>query len=143
MGLPFAGAFVSRSDFLNCVDSFAAVLNAIAERLDTIDDRMKVLKPERRQRRGAQHLEEKIAAVREAMLRYGESIVARCESSRPTLKGAFLYSRNKLESIGIATVAEFRKIKHAIDMPSYRTRLKSLHDAQGSQTANRAKNSHN
>ena len=118
----------------NIVSFFGGKIQAIGGKIDAVVGKMAAvgaemarLKPQTRRRHGAQYADAKVAAVREAMVRHEESSVARnSENTRRTLCGAFEYSRRLLESVGIATVEQFRKIKHALDVRAYRTRLKEL-----------------
>ena len=109
------------------IQAIGGKIDAVGGKVDVIGAEMARLKPQERRRHGAQYADAKVAAVREAMVRHEESSVARnSENTRRTLCGAFEYSRRLLESVGIATVEQFRKIKHALDVRAYRTRLKEL-----------------
>ena len=109
------------------IDAVVGKMSAVVGKVDVIGAEMARLKPHTRRRHGAQYADAKVAAVREAMVRHEESSVARnSENTRRTLHGAFEYSRRLLESVGIATLEQFRKIKHALDVRAYRTRLKEL-----------------
>ena len=109
------------------IDAVVGKMSAVGGKVDVIGAEMARLKPQTRRRHGAQYADAKVDAVREAMVRHEESSVARnSENTRRTLHGAFEYSRRLLESVGIATLEQFRKIKHALDVRAYRTRLKEL-----------------
>ena len=109
------------------IDAVVGKMSAVVGKVDVIGAEMARLKPQTRRRHGAQYADAKVDAVREAMVRHEESWVARnSENTRRTLHGVFEYSRRLLESVGIATLAQFRKIKHALDVRAYRTRLKEL-----------------
>ncbi len=109
------------------IDAIVGKMSAVVGKVDAIGAEMARLKPQTRQRHGAQYADAKVNAVREAMVRHEESSVARnSENTRRTLCGVFEYSRRLLESVGIATLEQFRKIKHALDVRAYRTRLKEL-----------------
>jgi endonuclease YncB( thermonuclease family) len=109
------------------IQAIGGQIDAVGGKVDVIGAEMARLKSQKRRRHGAQYADAKVAAVREAMVRHEESSVARnSENTRRTLSGAFEYSRRLLESVGIATLEQFRKIKHALDVRAYRTRLKEL-----------------
>ena len=109
------------------IQAIVGKMSAVVGKVDVIGAEMARLKPQKRRRHGAQYADAKVDAVREAMVRHEESSVARnSENTRRTLRGAYEYSRRLLESAGIATLAQFRKIKHALDVRAYRTRLKEL-----------------
>ncbi len=109
------------------IDAVVGKMSAVVGKVDVIGAEMARLKPQKRRRHGAQYADAKVDAVREAMVRHEESSVARnSENTRRTLCGVFEYSRRLLESVGIATLEQFRKIKHALDVRAYRTRLKEL-----------------
>ena len=109
------------------IDAVVGKMAAIGGKVDAIGAEMARLKPQTRRRHGAQYADAKVDAVREAMVRHEESSVARnSENTRRTLRGVFEYSRRLLESVGIATLEQFRKIKHALDVRAYRTRIKEL-----------------
>jgi hypothetical protein len=109
------------------IDAVVGKVSAVVGKVDVIGAEMARLKSQTRRRHGAQYADAKVDAVREAMVRHEESSVARnSENTRRTLCGVFEYSRRLLESAGIATLEQFRKIKHALDVRAYRTRLKEL-----------------
>jgi hypothetical protein len=120
--------------FENIVSCFGGKISALGGKIDAVVGKMAAigaemarLKPQKRRRHGAQYADAKVDAVREAMVRHEESSVARnSENTRRTLCGVFEYSRRLLESAGIATLEQFRKIKHALDVRAYRTRIKEL-----------------
>ncbi len=115
------------SFFVGQIDAVVGKIDAVVGKVDAIGAEMARLKPQTRRRHGAQYADAKVDAVREAMVRHEESSVARnSENTRRTLSGAFEYSRRLLESAGIATLEQFRKIKHALDVRAYRNRLKEL-----------------
>ncbi len=113
--------------FENIVSFFGGKIDAVVGKMAAIGAEMARLKPQTRRRHGAQYADAKVDAVREAMVRHEESSVARnSENTRRTLRGVFEYARPLLESAGIATLEQFRKIKHALDVRAYRNRLKEL-----------------
>ena len=115
------------SFFVGKISALGGKIDAVVGKMAAIGAEMARLKPQTRRRHGAQYADAKVAAVREAMVRHEESSVARnSENTRRTLRGVFEYSRRLLESAGIATLEQFRKIKHALDVRAYRTRLKEL-----------------
>jgi hypothetical protein len=109
------------------IDAVVGKVSAVVGKVDVIGAEMARLKSQTRRRHGAQYADAKVDAVREAMVRHEESSVARnSENTRRTLCGVFEYSRRLLESVGIASLEQFRKIKHALDVRAYRNRLKEL-----------------
>jgi hypothetical protein len=109
------------------IQAIGGKIDAVVGKVDVIGAEMARLKAQKRRRHGAQYADAKVDAVREAMVRHEESSVARnSENTRRTLHGVFEYSRRLLESVGIATLEQFRKIKHALDVRAYRNRLKEL-----------------